>query len=310
MAPAPPPPQHPDEKRLQAYYDADTKYVQAPVPTPLERDVAVAFINSHVNADTPPAKMRKLMRVAVFYDLRETAPAFASVLKGAESVPKDFVRSAMCLIALAWIGDPGQQGAARRYFHNLQERADVEENRDDMREVVEAFGPSEGTAAHRQWIQTAIIMLEGRLKQEESKNNVAGINLMREKIKELVEYLNVRLPVIERAFSFRQRIDAMQPPDRQIPPLVTYALGTIAGSSPEMSYWASMRLLRLDEPYRATIAEAFAGAQPENEMIHARALRAAEFFGYALSDEARAWLETQPDPGADPLVLRPYKYLP
>jgi hypothetical protein len=306
MAPAQPP----DEQRLQAYYDADTKYLQAPVPTPLDRATAVAFVNSHVSRDTPPGKMRKLMRLAVFYDLRETAAAFAGVLKGGESAPKDFVRSAMCLIALAWIGDAGQQTAARQYFHSLQQRADVEEQRDTMLEVVEAFGPSEGTGAHRQWIQSAIAVLESRLRQEEKNGNIPGMNLMREKINALTEYLNVQLPIVERALQIRQRIEAMQPADRQIQPLVTYALGTIAGSSPALSYWASMRLLRLEAAYRAGIGTAFANSAPsDNDLIRARALRAADYFGHPLSDTDQAWLATQPDSGIDSLARRPWKYL-
>jgi hypothetical protein len=308
MAPAPPP----DEQRLEAYYQTETKYVPAPVPTPLDRDTAVAFVNAHASRSTSPEKMRKLMRLAVFYDLRETAPAFANALTGDEGAPRDFVRSAMCLVALAWVGDAGQQTAARRYFHHLQERADAETDRGVMLEVVEAFGPSEGTGAHRQWIQTAIAALESQLRQMQANRNVTGARLMQEKIKALTEYLNIQLPLVERALSLRQRIEAMSPPERQIQPTVVYALGAIAGSSPALSFWASMRLLRFDPSYHPAISAACAAAAQANSadaLIRARALRAAEYFGATPPEPDYSWLATQPDTGIDPLVLRPQKYL-
>ncbi len=310
MTPAPPS----DEQALQAYYETAAKYHPDPVPTPLDRAAAITFVNSRTNRATLPEKMRKLMRLAVFYDLHETAPAFSSVLSGSESQRADLIRSALALIALAWIGNPGQQESAQQYYRGLQDRADVELDKNTMLEVVEAFGPREGTGSYRQWIQTAIGTLQRRLRQEQADNNVRGAKLTQED-QALTEDLNLQLVLVDRAFSIRQRVEASVPPSRQVPPLIAYSLANVAESTPQLSYWASMRLLRLQPTLGAQIAGEFytvgsppPGGDPAANLTRARALRAAEYFGYPLPDPDRTWLAGQPDTGTDPLVLRPRYY--
>src|ERR1044072_7861577 len=127
-----------DERRLQAFLATSAKYNTAPVPTPLSRATAVAFVNTRANRAGPPQQMRKLARVAIFYHLSETSQAFVSVLTGKEDQQNDIARAALCLVALAWIGDPGQQTLAQQYFHGLQYRANVETDRAVLLEVVEA----------------------------------------------------------------------------------------------------------------------------------------------------------------------------
>lgn len=293
-----------DEKRLQAYYQTNTKYQSAPVPTPLDRSSAITFVNTHANA-APPDKLRKLMQLAVFYDLQETAAAFYGLLKGGENQSIDIFRSAYGLIAFAWIGDPGRQAGAREYFHALQGRADVDLHRAIMLEVVEAFGLPEGTGSHRQWIQTAIGSLQGRLQP--------GVTVAQEKVKRLTEYLNIQLPLVDRTLLIRQRIEAMTP-QQQIQPLVAYSLAIMKENTPPLSYWASMRILRLPTTLREPIAAEFYAAisglsgRTGEDLYRARALRAAQYFGHRLSEEDSQWLAGQPDAGTDPLVLRPRFY--
>jgi len=303
-----------DQVRLQAYFDTETKYHPAPVPTPLDRAAAIVFVNARVNRSTTPDHMRKLMRLAVFYDLHETAAAFSSALTSAETQSGDITRSALCLIALAWIGGPAQQSAAQQYYHALQGRANIDSDRDIMLEVVEAFGPREGTGAHRQWVESNVRDFESRLRQEQARNNVPGAKLMQEKINALTEYLNIQLAGIDRAFALRQRIEATSP-SMQIQSLVPLSLAASPEATPELSYWASMRLLRLASTLRNQIAaEFYRGAtispRPGQDLFRARALRAAEYFGQALPEPDRRWLSGQPDTGTDPLVLRPNYYLP
>ena len=102
------------------------------------------------------------------------------------------------------------------------------------------------------------------------------------------------------------------PPATQIQPLVAYALETLNDSTPELSFWASMRLLAFDAALRSNVAAEFsaaAAANAKDDLIRARALRAAAYFGAALTESDHQWLEHQPDPGVDPLVLRPQRYL-
>ncbi len=303
-----------DEYRLQAFYATEAKYHPDPVPTPLDRGAAVAFVIARVTPTTPPPKIRKLVRLAVFYDLRETAGAFAGLLRGGETQPGDITRSALCLVAIAWIGDSGQQAAGIQYYQGLQNRANVDLHRDVMLEVVEAFGPALGTAYLRQWLQGAIQSLEQRLKQEQTANNVRGIKLLEEKINTLTEFMNIQLGRVDRTFSLRQRIDAQAPQGRVVP-LVTLAVAETPEATPPLSYWASMRLIRLAAEAREPIATEFLRraaslTRPGQELYRARALRAALFFGQPLPEPDRAWLSGQEDAGADPLVLRPGYYLP
>ena len=305
MAPVP---SH-DDERLQRFYDTETKYHPAPVPTPLDRSRAIGFVSSKTNRGESPEKLRKLMRLAVFYDLRESAGAFSGMLTGGENQPEDVYRSALALIALAWIGDQGQQAQAQGYYHGLQDRADIDRQRDLMLEVVEGFGPREGTGYHRQWVQTSIAGLAERGRQAKAGHNVAGAKLAQEKTNALTEYLNLQLPRVDRAFSLRQRIEAVDPPT-QVKPLITLSLANTPEATTALSYWASMRLLRLGPNAAGPIAAEFSSqatalARPGQELFRARALRATEFFGQALSEPDYDWLAGQPDTLTDPLVLRP-----
>ena len=296
-----------DQKRLQAFYDTQTKYHPAPVPTPLDRAVAISFVNAHVSLATSPEKMRKLMRLAVFYDLRETSSAFASILVPGASDAIQIGRTAMALIAIAWIGDSAQQAGALQIFHQLQGQADPELHRHLMLEVVEAFGPKEGTGAHREWVESAIGKLEARLKQEQAANNIPGIKSTREKAKALTEYRNIQLVRVDRAFTIRRKVESVPAPD-QIPMLVALCLMSAPESTPELSFWASMRLLRFDASLRHQIGAGFLAQARSPDLIRARGLRAAEYFGHPLPDPDRQWLASQEDTGTDPLVLRPDWY--
>jgi hypothetical protein len=309
MTPQPPR----DQVRLQAWFEVHSKYTPVPVPTPLDRAAAIAFVNEHVTTDTPPERLRKLMRLAVFYDLQETGPAFLTVMNKVPAQPGDMRAAAACIIALAWIGTPGQKTAARQFYHALQERADPERDRKIMLEITEAFGPFEGTASHRQWVEAGIHRLEGQLQQERATNNVRGIKLIQEKIKVLTEYIGVQLALVERGFGFRTRIDS-SPETVQVQPLTAFAIAALPESTPELNWWASMKLLRLAPALHGQIAAEFlrqAGTltQPDKELYRERSLRAAQYFGNPLSETERAWLQTQPDPLVDPLVLRPGREL-
>lgn len=293
-----------DDERLQRYYDIQAKYHPDPVPAPLDRATAIAFVNARASRDTPLDKMRKLVRLAVFYNLQETAAAFNSALTGGERQPADVTRSALALVALAWIAP---QSRYQEYYHSLQDRANIDLHREIMLEVVEAFGPREGTGYHRQWIQGAIRSLESHLKQEQADQNIPAAKLSQEKINALTEYLNLQLARVDRTFAIRQRTEAAAP-STQIAPLVALSLATIPEATPQLSYWASMQLLRLASTSRDRIAAEFlsqATARLGQDLVRARALRAAEFLGQVLPESDRQWLAGQPDTGTDPLVLRP-----
>lgn len=302
-----------DLLRLQTWLALDPKYRPTPVPTPLDRAVAVEFVNANVTNTTPLDRMRRLMALAVFYDLRETARTFAGVLTGRESAPDDVSRAALALIALAWVGSEVEQAEAQSYFHGLQGRADIERHRHVMLEVVEAFGPREGTAAHRQWVQSAISGLEGERRRAEGAKDVRAARLADQKINALTNYLNSELLRVEREFEQRRRIAALDVP-QQVQPLVDLAVAVAPGMTPQLLHWSSMRLLRLPGALHPRIADEFrrraeALTAGDQVLFRARALRAAQYFGANLSASERQTAASESDPGVDPLVLRPTWFL-
>lgn len=307
-----------DEPRLTAYLNADSKYQVVPIPAPVDPSKATQFINNHVKDRLPPDKMSKLARLAILHDLRDTAPAFRSVLKSNEQKTPDFHRSAWAVIALAWIGNSEQVKFAQNYLHQLQARADVWENRLIMLDATEAFGPTEGTDKHRAWVAEEIgrrKTLSNQYETQNKQNEARGVEIQ---IDELEEHLNVRVAAVDRSNEIRSLILGSAV-DARISRLVALYLGT-EPVTPALAAWAGFTLSRMGKQEQATkakIAAQFAAAAKQHErtesernaqlaLVRARSLRAVEFFGGALSEPHSEWLKTQKDEGADLLALRPY----
>ncbi len=312
----------PDQERLQGYLEADPKHEAAPIPVPVDRALAVRAITERVKPDLPPRELQKLVRLAVFYDLRETAPAFGSILKQGESKGEDFARSAQALIALAWIGDAPQWDYALRYYRALQERADPERDHDAMLAVCDALGPREGTDAHRQWVSVRLAKVERELAEAQQKKTPQE-NWLENRRNELREYLAFTVRDVDRDNAGRLRIAGMPPEARPhyLAPLYMRD-PDLPGISQNLSYWSAMTLIRLAVAgLRAPVGAEFArlaakygqagDPQPQTGMLRARALRAMEFFGQQLDEPTKKWLAGQADSGVDLLAMRPnWKYTP
>ncbi len=308
----------PDQERLQGYLEADPKYDVAPIPVPVDRTLAARAITERVKPDLPPRTMEKLARLAVFYDLRETAPAFGSVLKLRESEAADYARSAQALIALAWIGDAAQWDYAQRYYRTVQERADPERDRAAMLAVCDALGPRENTDAHRQWISVRLAKVDRELAEAQQKKTPQE-NWLENRRNDLREHLAFTVRDVDRDNAGRLRIAGMPPETRpQYLAPIYMRDPDLPGISPNLSYWAAMTLIRLAiSGLRAQIGAEFAriGAKYDNkqagdrqqafDLLRARALRAMEFFGQPPDEASKKWLAAQADLGADLLALRP-----
>src|ERR1700726_2918070 len=109
----------PDQDRLIGYLHANPKYFSVPVPTPLARSVVVDFLSAALKSPQPLETLRKLVRLAVFYDVREVAPEFDSLLAGHDREAGDTRRFALAIIALTWIGDDQQKLRAKNHFESL-----------------------------------------------------------------------------------------------------------------------------------------------------------------------------------------------
>jgi hypothetical protein len=307
-----------DDLRLTAYLNADSKYVIAPIPTPVDPKTATEFVKNHVNDALPPEKMAKLARLAILHDLRETAPTFMAVLKKTEQKTGDYHRSAWALIALAWIGSQDQLKFSQAYLHQLQARANVWDNRLVMLEATEAFGPTEGTDKHRSWVLEEIGRLKSLLNQYQVQNKQNEARGAQTQIDELEEHLNIRVTAVDRSNAIRSSVAGL-PIAAQISRLAALYLGT-EPATPALSSWAAFTLTRVakqDNANAVKISTQFTTVarqheRPESErnaqfdLIRARCLRGVEYFGQGLSAQDRQWLKMQNDPGTDLLALRPY----
>ena len=310
-----------DEQRLAAYLRLDEKYDPAPVPAPVDRATAVRFVNDDVPRTTGPAEMRRLVRLALVHDLRETAVAFTQILRSREAQPAEIDRAALAVVALAWLGDEPRVQTAQRYLHGLWSRASASRNRQAMLGACLALGPAEGTAGHREWVGQEITALETAGHQRQGQAREARAVQMQ--IDQLREHLVVEVTRADRTLAVRSRVDAAAPEMRS-EQLAALYVGGGPDATPEASWWAALAMVRTaagGPSRRDRLAAdllrlaranetALSGQTPlESELRRARALRAVGFLGAPLEARDRDWLQAQPDPGTDVLAARPgWKY--
>jgi hypothetical protein len=303
-----------DQERLKGFLDADPKYEIAPVPVPVDRAAAARAISDRVKPGIKARDLEKLGRLAVFYDLREAAASFGSVLKLDEKEAADYARSAQALIALAWIGDSAQWDYTQRYYRALLERADPERDRVPLLDACDALGPREGSEAYRRWVAGRLTKVERELAEAQQKRAPEAESLTNRR-NTLREHLDGGVRDLDRDNAARLRIAGM-PADARPQYLAPLYMRDpdLPGISEKLSDWAAMTLIRLayQGGARERIVAAFgslAAKHGGNPKLRARALRAAEFFGHRLDEATRAWVAEQPDGGVDPLAVRPsWKY--
>lgn len=310
----------PSNPRFEGFVHANLKLDIAPVPTPVQRAEAVRYVNWKATEPLSRHGLTQLARFAAFHGLTETAPAFEALLKGDEREPDEAKRAGLVLIALAEIGDDEQRRAAQQYFHALLDRVPALTITSEMERVADAFGPKEGVAALKRWVDREIKIQNSLL--EEYTRARAGGELSEQtlgRIRALEEFKAVRLPRVEAANKVREKILAA-PLDARIIPLVDYYVDVLNVSTEELSWWAALRLMRMaeaDAAFKPRIAGQFLKLAERYEKKHepgfeqvyllcrTRCLRAAVYFGHELDAETRAWLDKLEDAGVDALALRP-----
>src|SRR5262245_42218301 len=142
-----------DENKLNDYLAADTKYQIVPVPTGIERDAVVSFVRRNVTPLPSHHTMGKLARLARLYNARACAESFASALRSSEQYPADFVRSALAVSAIGWLGDARQLHAAQDYYHGLLKRVQDEELRQPLADAAFFLGPEEPPTPLLRWAE-------------------------------------------------------------------------------------------------------------------------------------------------------------
>ncbi|HWR54818.1 MAG TPA: hypothetical protein VN428_27160 [Bryobacteraceae bacterium] len=311
-----------DQQRLEQYLAAHPRFAASPVPAPVDRNQAASFIAKEAPGQQEPPNLRKLVALAVLYDIREAAPAFGALLKQNEKDEDDIARSSLALVALAWIGDSRQWEFAQRYYRWLTDRSDPERDARYLLEACDALGVREGTAYHRQWVGARLARIEQDLKSAGQSKGGPPPAYFENRANELREYLAMAVTRIDQGNNLKARVEGIAPEGR-VGGLTALYLGDpdLAGITPELSYWAGMTLVRLAaqvanarstailelskyaQKYAAAGGEGLRGKQLE--LLRARALRAVDFLGGQLDQASREWLAAQKDAGTDPLALRP-----
>lgn len=307
-----------ESELLAGYLAANAKYRVVPVPAIENRAEAVRFVREHLTAAQSLGNLRKLSLLAVFYQLNETSSSFDQLLTGKKEEVTDVSKAAVVLITLAWIGSETQITHAQEYFKELEDRADIEGQRQIMLEVCQALGSPAVIAQHRQWVVSHMQATQRELAQAETEHRERRVNGLRNELDELEEYLGSDVARTENEVVLRKGISQLRPAE-QISRLTRLYLGTEDDATPALSHWAGMTLLRLASrtpELRAQIGRMFSQRATEHEkpadpgdeefeLIRAKALRAAQLFGASLDAQELKWLHTQPDTGADLLAWRP-----
>jgi hypothetical protein len=306
-----------DEQRLRGYLNTSIKYHVVPVPAPLDRNAAVAMVRREVTPQQTVDKMRKLMRLAVFYDLQETADVFGALLNRQEKDAQSVVRSALAIRALAWIGTNQQRLFAENYFNHLLGIARVGPHRSELLAAADELGSGQAIANLKSWVSQAIRREQARLTEAKAKKNQAAKEGTEDRIDELEDFIASDVAAVEEGIGTRRKVIGSPGFQGQVSYPVSLYLEEAEEATPSLAYWAAMYLIRVaqqaaqmppaiaQEFYHRAASQERAGDPQEGVVVRGRALRAAEFFGLKLDDANRAWLSRQPDEGTDPLALRP-----
>lgn len=296
-----------DTSRLEGYLHADTKYNVVPVPTPVARATALDFVTRELARPKQGGELAALARLAIFYDLHETAEGFLALTKPGLPEEGDVPRMAAALTAVAWLGDDAAFAEAAARFSKLALRADLDLHRATLLDAADAFGPRLGSAPLRAAVSAAIARIQAEqnaLKPEEA--NPRRLDVFENRRARLEEFDRFELGHLDRANTLREAISAL-PEAERLKRLAALYLRDAPDATERLAGWAALKLIRLPEPARSAAEFVrLAAIDDKNEVRRARALRAAEFFGQRLPVPQEVWLASHADGGTDPLALRPH----
>ncbi len=324
------------DPRIEAYLKVETKYHIAPPPTGLAKATVEAALEARVTPAAGPATLKQLAALALYYDARAAAPAFAGLLSGREESPADQQRAATALVALGWLAaDAEARERAQSAFAGLLERARTAEPRAVLLPACDALSPGAALAAYQRWLGARIGELDDAIAAAKKQGKeLRDEQLLRDACQEFLAGPVKRLAA---ATAKRQELNGLADDAARIGPLAELYLGDIT----ELNQWAGYRLIQLagrDADLRKAAAAAFLalaeklpvpppeaaaseaddadapadededeaeGDRREAALRLARCLRAAQFFGAALGEEQADWLKGEGDTGTDLLALRP-----
>jgi hypothetical protein len=309
-----------DTERLEGYLHGESKYNILPVPAPVNRALATAFVLRHLASALDPDTAGKLARLAIFHDLRDTAEGFLRLLRLGEPTPRDVERTVAAIAALAWLGDAAQVAAARQRYAELLRRDDIEQIRETLLNAAYALGPAEGSAGLQRAVAGAVTALRTRIAELRAPKPPEVVDNLETRIDRLEEFSVREIKTLDRANGVRQAILTEPDVTMQITHLFSLYLEENPQGTRRLSEWAAFRLVRTPDRGKVGAALLIAAErnhrvdparQKELDLVRGRALRGAAFFEAPLKPELRIWLGTAPDDGTDLLALRPdWEYPP
>lgn len=319
------------DPRIEAYLKVETKYHIAPPPSGLAPQAVQAALEARVTPAAGPATLKQLAALALYYDARAAAPAFAGLLTGREESAADQQRAATVLVALGWLADAAGRERAQAAYAGLLERARTAEPRAILLPAADALTPGAALGATQRWLAARVAELEDAIAAAKKQGKEAPDEaLLRDACQ---EFLAGPLERLAKAAATRQELNALPADGQRISPLAELYLGEIS----ELNEWAGYRLIqiaardaesrkaaaaaclalaaKLPVPPPAAAEDADADADEDEDEAEgdrreaalrlARCLRAAQFFGATLGKEQADWLKGETDAGTDLLALRP-----
>lgn len=285
---------------LEKFIFKSDMFTNEVVPRRLNYPDVVRFLETRLEKDVSLKVARQAEKVIVFYDVQEITGKLKSFLDRRETGTEQVQRSIAFTRAIARVGRPEDIEFARQYYLHLIPRADSAEEFEDLVRLYEALGSSADSSVLRQQLIKKKEAFEEDSPEYSELEKIASMNLVQaeatNKIKSGV------LNIADR----NQRIDA----EIKIYLTLEYEyllyLQPWVGMRLRREGWArdaAQQIQRPENPQNQSVLQGFRrlleqlDALPieppeEKDFVRIRALRAISFFGGALSEEERAFLNS------------------
>ncbi len=285
----------PLEHQLEHFLGGEAKYYILPVPAPLSRAAATLFLAQNIPLAESADKMRKLVRLATFYNVTEAAPMFIKVFGGLGRSDAS-ARWAAAVAGAVWVGGPDARSRVRDSLPELLARADTFDDRDAIYTMFDAIGPEPGDpkfAATRlgQWLDSGIARFDLKIEDTRRNKGAEQAELVHAQKVTVEEYRTTNGPRLERIGAQRVKLLALASDDAKIKALVPLAIAETPESSKEIQYWSTIMLLRLGGTTDPVSVDPGKAAPVESDEVKARRanreLIATEFHKDAASRRAK-----------------------
>lgn len=239
----------PSERPLELFFKGESKFYILPVPTPLSKKAATLFLATNIPQAESAARMRKLVRLAAFYNVSQAGDLFVKSFGGLGR-PDAVGRWAAAIAGAAWVGTPEARARVRESLPDLLARADVFEDRDVIYDMFDAIGPepadskSAATGLAR-WLDAGIARYDMKIEEARKETGDEAAQMVQAQKGMVAEYRSANVPRLERVGAQRTKVLALPTDEAKIKAMVPLAIDQTPEGTRELCYWSSIMLLRL-----------------------------------------------------------------